>query len=334
MAVRQRARLASRKRCPVTSFAVVIPTFNRAETVGTAIESVLAQDEKPEEIIVVDDGSTDDTPAVLAGFSDAITVIRKDNGGVASARNEGCFSANSDWITFLDSDDIWLPERMTTLRRDIAAADAQVVAHVSDLRFRGLRDPSRTFFDAIGLELAAGTVRAVEQPLTRFLHSFYLQTAAIRADAFRMVGGFDTSFQIDEDTELAHRIAALGPFVVRGSIAAEVIRTEGDEEALSLLRGKDPAQACTLKERQFRGILARPDIAGSHDLARKALLDNQLDRAQLAKAGRISGSKTMILLKALAIHPNKMVGAAKIARSALGYNRSNRGVDRTGGVIK
>ncbi len=87
---------------------VVIPTFNRASMVGEAIESALRQTYQRLEVIVVDDGSEDDTPAVLARFSDRIRVIRQSNAGAGVARNRAIDAARGDLIAFLDSDDEWL----------------------------------------------------------------------------------------------------------------------------------------------------------------------------------------------------------------------------------
>jgi glycosyltransferase involved in cell wall biosynthesis len=97
---------------PVVS--VVIPVFNRADLVGTAIQSVLDQTGVPLEILLVDDASTDDLSATVARFPGApLTVIRHvQNGGAAVARNTGIARARGAWVAFLDSDDIWLPGKL------------------------------------------------------------------------------------------------------------------------------------------------------------------------------------------------------------------------------
>src|SRR5262249_441294 len=86
---------------------VVIPTYNRADLLPDAIESVLAQSYKPIEIIVVDDGSTDDTRAVATRFGDRIRYVYQENAERAAARNHGLRLACGDFIAFLDSDDYW-----------------------------------------------------------------------------------------------------------------------------------------------------------------------------------------------------------------------------------
>ena len=87
---------------------VVIPVYNGAGHVGRAIESVLKQKRPADEIIVVDDGSTDDTADEIGKFGEKVRYIHQENGGVSSARNAGINAATSEWIAFLDSDDEWL----------------------------------------------------------------------------------------------------------------------------------------------------------------------------------------------------------------------------------
>ena len=90
---------------------VVIPTYNRSRALVRALESVFAQTEPVLETIVVDDGSTDDTQAVLAGFGSRVRAIRKSNGGAGAARNAGIEAARGEFVAFLDDDDAWLPEK-------------------------------------------------------------------------------------------------------------------------------------------------------------------------------------------------------------------------------
>lgn len=99
---------------PGTNLSVVIPTYNRAGLVPGAIESVLSQ-AGAAQVIVVDDGSSDDTPAVLAEFGGRIQVVRKRNGGISAARNTGIRAAARPRIAFLDDDDAWTPIHHQTL---------------------------------------------------------------------------------------------------------------------------------------------------------------------------------------------------------------------------
>lgn len=101
---------------------VIIPTYNRAAWVSRAIDSVLAQTYRPIEILVVDDGSMDNTPTVLSEYGNQITIIRQDNQGVSHARNTGLRQVNGEYVAFLDSDDIWghnkISDQVNTLRQN------------------------------------------------------------------------------------------------------------------------------------------------------------------------------------------------------------------------
>ena len=91
---------------------VVVPTFNRAELIQETIESVLRQTAPAHEIIVVDDGSTDSTCAVVRAYGDRVVLLNDDHRSAAAARNRGLARATGDWIAFLDSDDVWTPTKL------------------------------------------------------------------------------------------------------------------------------------------------------------------------------------------------------------------------------
>ena len=94
------------------TISVIIPAYNAAEHLGRAIDSILAQTRPPDEIIVVDDGSTDNTPQIATTYGEKVTLLQQQNAGVSAARNTGIKAARSEWIAFLDADDKWLPEKL------------------------------------------------------------------------------------------------------------------------------------------------------------------------------------------------------------------------------
>ncbi len=97
--------------------AAVIPTFNRRHTLGRAIDSVLAQTAAVEEIIVVDDGSTDGTASYLRSNYPDVQLVEQDNRGVSAARNAGIRATSCEWIALLDSDDSWLPKKIASIEQ-------------------------------------------------------------------------------------------------------------------------------------------------------------------------------------------------------------------------
>ncbi|MHC5141971.1 MAG: glycosyltransferase family 2 protein, partial [Planctomycetota bacterium] len=91
---------------------VVIPAYNAEKHIARAIESVLAQTRPADEVIVIDDGSSDATAEVVRSFGDKVIFIQQENAGASVARNAGIEAATSDWIAFLDADDEWLPNKL------------------------------------------------------------------------------------------------------------------------------------------------------------------------------------------------------------------------------
>ena len=114
-------------------FSVIIPVYNKADTIAESLQSVLSQTETDYEVIVVNDGSSDHLHDVLSGFP-TIQLIDQENGGVSVARNTGIHAAKGEYICFLDADDLWLPshlEEMSLLIDQFPAADMFVTSHIT-----------------------------------------------------------------------------------------------------------------------------------------------------------------------------------------------------------
>ena len=103
---------------------VIVPTYNRADLIGLTLRSVLAQSVAPVEIIVVDDGSRDNTAEVVATFGDAVRYVTQPNAGVAAARNHGARLAAGDYLAFTDSDDLWHPLKLEAQLAAVGATPA------------------------------------------------------------------------------------------------------------------------------------------------------------------------------------------------------------------
>src|SRR5689334_19825269 len=105
------------------SVSVLIPVYNGAQFIREAVDSVLAQRDVTVEVIVIDDGSTDETSRILESYGDSIRVLRQKNGGHVNARNNGAKLAHGEWLAFLDADDMWQPEK---LARQLAIATPEI----------------------------------------------------------------------------------------------------------------------------------------------------------------------------------------------------------------
>jgi glycosyltransferase involved in cell wall biosynthesis len=190
---------------------VVIPTYNRSALIGRTVDNVLSQTYADTEVIVVDDGSTDDTLTVLNRFGDRIRVLSQANRGPSAARNRGLEVARGEIIAFQDSDDLWMP---TKLERQVALLESsgptvQVCLCNAEMHFTG--KPATTSFDLGGIQPALGEGvwgNVAELLATTFV--LFNQCAAIRASALRNVGGFDESLTLMEDYDLALRLSLEG----------------------------------------------------------------------------------------------------------------------------
>jgi glycosyltransferase involved in cell wall biosynthesis len=182
---------------------VVIPTFDCGRFIAEAVESALGQTLSPFEVIVVDDGSTDDTAEVVRKFGRAVKYIRQENGGVSAARNRGVAETSGELIAFLDADDIWEP---TKLEKQVAkfAIDPEI-----GLVHCGMREFDSTTGKTIdehleGLEGdVADELLLWERPVIVGPGGTIMVTRA----AFDMAGGFDPRIRCGEDWELCYRIA-------------------------------------------------------------------------------------------------------------------------------
>jgi glycosyltransferase involved in cell wall biosynthesis len=222
------------------SITVVIPAYNEAERIGTAIESVLAQTLAPAEILVVDDGSTDATARVAAAYP--VRVLSKPNGGISSARNAGLRAARGSWIALLDADDRWMPDRLEWLAR-AAATRPQSAFGFSDHRVLvgSVPNAPSNFEDtpqyrcAAKIPLAPGIVAIPREVLGRALavgnfigtSTIFARTAEIRAHGLY----FDETLprvtdldQTSEDVEWYLRVLKWTDAVVVERVLADYVR--------------------------------------------------------------------------------------------------------------
>lgn len=194
---------------------VVIPAFNVESCIAEAIDSVRGQRRPPDEIIVVDDGSTDGTAAVVAGYAPAVRYIPQNNAGPSAARNRGIEEAGGEWIAFLDSDDVWLPDKLA-VELDILGRNPDLVWVCSNhlLQFFGEDAP----FPRIDPALAENYL-GVGDTFESFLQAIdrgigWDPTAfTVRKDVLQEVGRFRVGLNYAEDLDLCLRIAHRYPRV-------------------------------------------------------------------------------------------------------------------------
>ena len=181
---------------PSRAVSVVVPTYNRAALMGATLDSLARQTHRPVEVIVVDDGSTDETEAAVRQWQASVDLetvyLKTANQGAAAARNAGVAAARHGWVTFLDSDDLAHPDWLAAL---MGVADGKDVTTCGSVR----KDEHGRELD-VALPSGRSTVFAGVD--VNFLCGAY----ALRRDLFDRVGGFDAGMPANQHTDLGIRV--------------------------------------------------------------------------------------------------------------------------------
>ena len=205
----------------------VIPTFNRRLYLERSVGSVLSQSCAPDEIIIVDDGSTDGTSEWLASeYGSAVKVIRQENAGVSAARRRGITEAKGEWIAFLDSDDVWAPDRMAVFRDAATRAPADVNWIFGDTLRVGDHRADETLFGIHGLRPTA-PLQVYDDPLpTQFPFQYSLLVSSlIRRTTLFDAGAFSEALTSSEDFLVSFRAALRGRFAAVPNVVTHMYRT-------------------------------------------------------------------------------------------------------------
>jgi glycosyltransferase involved in cell wall biosynthesis len=217
---------------------VVIPAYNGARTVAATIDSVLRQSREDFELIVVDDGSTDETADLVEDLlrgDPRARLVRQPNGGTAAARNMGLAQARGELVSFLDNDDLWMPEylaRMSAaLEREPGAGLSYTDAWILDDRTKRVRTKTALqFFPTVNPRAPAATVlRALLKT------NFIMSSVTARRQALEEVGGFDPELSGVDDYDLWIRVVATGRTAVRAEGVLQIQRDRPDSQSKDVL---------------------------------------------------------------------------------------------------
>lgn len=281
------------------SVSLIIPSYNRAELILQTIDSALAQSRPFLEIIVADDGSTDNTAEVLARYGDKVTFLALDHTGVQAARNKGADIARGDYLAFCDSDDLLdadFVEKMFSWLDDHADCDA-VYGNFVTFNNDGKTHPDK-------FSLAPPGYFADAQSEGDFIYHFpdlYLRTieyqplfmsgVVVRRAFYQKIGGFDTDFKGvgGEDWEFTLRVVALGKVAICKRVLARIRKHDKNDSADSIHMAKGTAdileyvlkahpvanqyRAAIMKEIDIRraGVFDAAFAGGNFSLAKKML---------------------------------------------------------------
>ncbi|MBI5591983.1 MAG: glycosyltransferase [Deltaproteobacteria bacterium] len=208
---------------------VIIPTYNRCWILKEAIDSVLSQRFSDFEIIVVDDGSTDATNALLSTYGDQVTTIYQKNKGVSAARNAGISIARGDYIAFLDSDDMWLAEKLSCQHGFFQSHPEAFICQTDEIWIRnGVRvNPKNRHKKPSGMIFVPSLQLCLVSP----------SAVMIKKSLFNAVGVFNESFLACEDYDLWLRIGLQYPiYLIDRQL---VVKRGGHDDQLSRNPGLD-----------------------------------------------------------------------------------------------
>ncbi len=224
---------------------MIIPTYNRGWVIQEAIDSVLDQDFNDYELIVVDDGSEDNTLEILEAYGKAIAILHQPNRGVSAARNSGIAAASGRLIAFLDSDDLWLPQKLSTQVKFFAENPDALIHQTQEIWIRnGLRiNPKRRHHKFSGMIFERSLALCLVSP----------SAVMIEKRLFDIVGVFDEQLPACEDYDLWLRISCRYPVHLTDSPL--VIKRGGHADQLSRAAGLDKYRIQSLVKIIKSGLL-------------------------------------------------------------------------------
>jgi len=232
------------------SVSVIIPTYNRGWVLKEAVESVLAQDFGDYELIVVDDGSTDNSQEILQSYQQDLIVLRQSNRGVSAARNRGIAEASGQLVAFLDSDDLWLPNKLSHQVGFFNTNPDAVIHQTQEIWIRnGVRvNPKERHHKFSGMIFERSLALCLVSP----------SAVMIKKSVFDTVGLFDQRLPACEDYDLWLRISCRYPVYLEDSPL--IIKRGGHADQLSRTSGLDKYRIQALKKIIDSGELSKSQL--------------------------------------------------------------------------
>ncbi len=215
----------------------ILTTYNRADMVIEALKSILSQQEFPDEIIVVDDGSTDDSIKKLQPFKEQIILITQKNAGISSARNMGIKIAKHDWITFLDSDDLWKPQKIKRQKQELRHNPEYKICYTNEEWHKNGKwmNPKKVHQKYTGWIYDKCLPLCIISPSSVLIHR----------SVFERIGFFDENLPACEDYDLWLRMTAIFPVLyIQEKL---IIKRAGDWPQLSKQHSLDKYRIVALE---------------------------------------------------------------------------------------
>jgi len=259
---------------------VIIPTFNRLSLISRAIDSVLKQTHKPFEIIVVDDGSSDNTSTFIKNNYKSVKLIKQKNLGVSKARNVGIKNSSGDWIALLDSDDEWKKNKLEVQIKSLSVYDYYSVCHTNEIWIRnGIRVNQKKRHQKYG-----GNIFDKCLDICRISPSSII----FQKNIINEVGWFDENLLICEDYDLWLRITA--NFKILFIDKPLIIKYGGHSDQLS--KSVNGIEAYRIKS--LENLLSNTRLIKDH---KRLAIEMLITKLRIYKKGLLKRQKSNELLK-------------------------------------
>jgi len=248
------------------SVSVIIPVYNRAVSVLRAIESVFAQTFPVGEIIVIDDGSTDGTPeAIRRHFGSRVRLITQANRGPSASRNVGLRSAQCDWVAFLDSDDLWHPQKLEMQFAALHHFGEQARFCFTNNSFTGASNFSATVFELADFHPAEqlGNIADAAQRIAEEREPFFTSSILAERRLLLDAGGFDADVILREDSDLFFRVALRTEFCFVAEPLVVIDRDPARPHGLCEIYATRDLRKSASLERVYEKWIAIPGIRGT-----------------------------------------------------------------------
>jgi glycosyltransferase involved in cell wall biosynthesis len=273
------------ERGPMPTFSIVIPAYQAAGFIAEAVESVLAQTLPAHEVIVCDDGSTDDLASALAPFREHITLLRRPHRGVSAARNAALRLASGDFVVMLDADDVCEPERLRALA-ELAAARPDLDILGTDLRLERAGAPEGRFYEF--------TDFPVEHQRLGILETCFVACPALRRARVLEIGAFDESLELGEDWDLFMRLILDGS--AAGIVDQPLLRYRLHDRSATANRPRALwARVAVLEKTRLHPGLTPEELRFLDRCLVRARARSALNDAAVVAASRTRGSRRSLL---------------------------------------
>lgn len=282
----ERDRSESLSNAPTIS--IVIAAFEASKTIGATIRSVIAQSPSPLEIVVCDDGSSDDLEGVLSEFGERVRLIRIEHGGEARAKNAAIEAALGEFVAIVDADDRFLPGRLAAMQRVlIERPDLDLVTTDAVIELSGR---------VVGRAYNTGNIFAVDSQRAEILdHNFVFGQVVVRRETMQRLGGFDPEIKYTTDWECWIRLildggsigcidAPLGVYVMHESSMSASRQAMYDGRVATLTKTLNDVRLSNMERELIRSRIASEKRRSNRAEMRSALIAGDNRARQIAKS--------------------------------------------------